>query len=643
MSTNPKDQGLEIEIGRCSCCKKQEIRVLHSPFDRPRAPLKLPDKRRKAIGRKVESFAGLLLKGAEHERARRELAQEIGSDLFDLLFPEPLRTTFEKSVAASRKKDGLRLRLSFGTPYDHHLGGLPWELLYDPSRQRFIGSEQQTPVVRYLDFPDRIDPLDVEPPLKVLGVVASPDPATSERYDYHRIDVERHRDALDSVLDPLGHLEIQHTENGTLDALHQTLMGADDEGAPFHAVHLLCHGGFDGGEGVLFMETADGGERMVSGADLAQQLTPSDIRLVVLASCQTAKSPIPPQDGQSALAGVAAALVAKGISAVVAMQFNVSENAALAFTKAFYQAIEKNKAIDDAVNEGRLAIDRHGDRGDLERATPVLFLRAADGRVLNLRLDLTPPKKVAIFNVLHHGKEAMAHAQIKADLRRYFDGRFIKDRMLWNGKVLTRLRNKLGKLPDNAPYRVEMAAPLSVAFATGFLLPAKMRSTVTLTQRDQKWSFSGDKPPHAPSWKLNEVPEQKARDIAVVVEIAHPCLDAVNAFLRGETPKAPPVPPPKVERVIVARLPDPDQSGVVDGGHARYLAQKLVHHIKRHTHPNTTVHFFLDGPQGLAFMLGRQWHGSRTAQLYEYDFNGERHGSYEPSFTLVPTPMGTGS
>ena len=66
------------------------------------------------------------------------------------------------------------------------------------------------------------------------------------------------------------------------------------------------------------------------------------------------------------------------------MQFSITDDAAITFAKAFYEAIAQGRPVDNAIAEGRKDIYAEH---DLEFATPVLFMRVADGRLF----DITAP------------------------------------------------------------------------------------------------------------------------------------------------------------------------------------------------------------------------------------------------------------
>ncbi len=99
--------------------------------------------------------------------------------------------------------------------------------------------------------------------------------------------------------------------------------------------------------------------------------------LVVLNACEGARS-----DPTDPFAGTAQSLIQQGIPAVVAMQFEITDPAAITFAHELYGAIADGYPLDAAVAEARKAIWANGNQ--VEWATPVLYLRAPDGRIFHL-------------------------------------------------------------------------------------------------------------------------------------------------------------------------------------------------------------------------------------------------------------------
>ena len=70
---------------------------------------------------------------------------------------------------------------------------LPWEYLYSAALNRFFSLSNTTPVIRYLDLPERIPPLAVQSPLRLLAMIAG-------SRDYPPLDVEQEWRKLRSAL-----------------------------------------------------------------------------------------------------------------------------------------------------------------------------------------------------------------------------------------------------------------------------------------------------------------------------------------------------------------------------------------------------------------------------------------------------------
>ena len=114
----------------------------------------------------------------------------------------------------------------------------------------------------------------------------------------------------------------------------------------------------------------------ISSAVLGTHVRDHDpLRLVVLNACQTARA-----DDADPYSGMAQGLIQQEAAAVVAMQFPISDDAAIVFTHEFYGAVADGEPLDQAMASTRKAL--LADHGS-EWATPVLFLRAPDGRIFD--------------------------------------------------------------------------------------------------------------------------------------------------------------------------------------------------------------------------------------------------------------------
>ena len=333
----------------------------------------------------IENF---ILK-ASRTRGRRRIdnsglgaARRFGGGLFNALFQGEVRGLYRDAVAHARHQDrGVRITLCLSESPE--LIDVPWEYMFDDPD--FLAVSAFTPIVRYLDLPRAHRPLLVDPPLRLLGIVSSPNEA------YEQLDVERERRNLEIALSRLremGAVELHWLEQATLGALLRAL-----QAETFHGLHYIGHGAYDedSERGVLLFEDDSGWASPVSGDKLGMVLHDfSSLRLAVLNACEGART------GRSdPFAGVAGALVQRDIPAVVAMQFEISDEAAISFAGGFYRPLAAGFPVDASLAAARLAM--LADRSDdIEWGTPVLFMRVPDGRLFDLREQRDPAEAAPI-------------------------------------------------------------------------------------------------------------------------------------------------------------------------------------------------------------------------------------------------------
>jgi CHAT domain/WD40-like Beta Propeller Repeat len=322
----------------------------------------------------LENF---LLRIGRSGRGRRRIqspetdaAKAFGGRLFEAVFAGDVRGCLRSSLdEANRQGAGLRLRLRLADAPE--LVDLPWEFLYNAGLNRFLALSNRTPIVRYLDLPERIRPLAVTPPIRILAMISSPS-------DYPTLEVDREWSTLRSALEDLegrGLVAIERMQDATLGALQRRLR----EGV-YHVFHFIGHGGFDqqAQDGLLVLEDEAGRGRPVGSQFIGTLLQDHrSLRLAILNACEGARA-----STTDPFAGTAQCLVQQGIPAVIAMQFEITDQAAIAFSREFYRALAVNFPVDAALAEARKAI--FAEDNDVEWGTPVLYLRAPDGRVFDV-------------------------------------------------------------------------------------------------------------------------------------------------------------------------------------------------------------------------------------------------------------------
>ena len=225
--------------------------------------------------------------------------REVGQVLFaGLLGAGEVAGRYRASAAvAAERGEGLRVVLRIDDPV---LAGLPWEAMYDRSAGAYVCRRDQ--LVRHVPVPSVAAPLQVDLPLRILGVVSSPRGLPA-------LDVEKEQEQLARSLARSagqGLAELCWAPSATWADLQDMLLDGQ-----WHVQHFVGHGDFDPGrdEGVLALTREDGRTDLVAAhrmVDLLRQARPMP-RLVVLNSCSGAAA------GTGDLfSGTAAALVRGG-------------------------------------------------------------------------------------------------------------------------------------------------------------------------------------------------------------------------------------------------------------------------------------------------------------------------------------------
>lgn len=305
--------------------------------------------------------------GGEHHEPTEKVARKVGETLFRGLFSGDVGICYEASRAAARiQGKGLRVKLRIEPPELH---AVPWELLFDPRLAEFLALSRQTPLVRYLAVPQPILPLAMEPPLRILVMAASPDGVAT-------LDLRQEQVRLAAALAPLvgqGQAELVWLAGQRWRDLQEAM-----QRGPWHVFHYIGHAAYDEaqGEGVLVVAGDDGAPRLLSGGEFARLFDAQPVlHLAVLNACEGARG-----DEQRAFSSLGAALVRRGLPAVIAMQYALTDQAAVEFSRTFYTTLAAGLPIDAATGEARKALSLSRPQS-LEWATPVLFLRAPDGRL----------------------------------------------------------------------------------------------------------------------------------------------------------------------------------------------------------------------------------------------------------------------
>jgi hypothetical protein len=348
--------------------------VVNSPAGQATAEFRLP-----FSDDKLENF---LLRLGRPRRPRRvessqmTTAQTFGAALFNAVFSGDVKACFRSSLDEARQQNvGLRMRLRLTGPA---VVDLPWEFLYNPAVNRFLGLSVHTPLVRYVDLPQRIQPISMTLPIRVLVVLSSPT-------DYPALDVEAEWTRLNESLADLiskNQIAVERLGAATLGALQRRLRRE-----PCHILHFVGHGELDdrSQKGGLILEGEQGRGHSVSSEFLGMMLHDHEsLGVAVLIMSEGTRT----SGMTNSFADSAQNLVRHGVSAVVAMQFEIADDVASRFAHEFYGAVADGYPVDASLTEARKSIFASGH--EVEWGTPALYMRTPDGRVFDINTAVQP-------------------------------------------------------------------------------------------------------------------------------------------------------------------------------------------------------------------------------------------------------------
>lgn len=296
---------------------------------------------------------------------------EFGVGLYRAVFRDTVQSMLDQCLGSLQHlpDSGLRIRLEMdlrsGRMSD--VASLPWELMRREIHDVPLSVSKRTTLVRSFDVMKPANPIPFKPPLRVLVIVSNPGGTAS-------LDLADEEKRIRATWGRLEDVQVTFVKP-TVDAMLEVCASSD-----FHVIHYMGHGDFDPvtGQGILLLEKPDGSPDPLGSERLKAlfQDESDTLRLVFLNACKTAVSS--ERKGLDPFAGIATMLIDVGVPAVVAMQFPISDTAAITFSDTFYRRIVAGYPVDAAVAEGRKALWVEGNQ-HAEWATPVLFMRSRDG------------------------------------------------------------------------------------------------------------------------------------------------------------------------------------------------------------------------------------------------------------------------
>ncbi len=334
-----------------------------------------------------------LIKPSKQIKIGREELVVLGSHLFNVLFDDTTKKEFKNEYERIRNQQysGLRVVLEFKQDA-RDLAVLPWEYIYYPDnpheggRGFFIATDNQLILARHVPL-KTTRCLGPDPkPLRILIVVSKPvkDTDGSDLGMVNEKPVIETIKGLKKILQDAIQIDelSQPTKNDLTQKIQQTRP---------HVLHFIGHGKYDKAEecGKLALVKKEDPKiaSWIKDEDLADCFRKNEPRLVFLHACEGARS-----ESYTVFSGVALKLVYSNVPAVVAMQYEVTNQVANRFANKFYMSLGEGNPIDVAVQEGRselgMFLDEEQNYSNRAFGSPVVYLQSSN----NIIIAEAPPE-----------------------------------------------------------------------------------------------------------------------------------------------------------------------------------------------------------------------------------------------------------
>ena len=106
--------------------------------------------------------------------AYQNIVQEFGGKLYQAVFNDEMRAVLAQQPGGGAARSARACACACASPRPPTWPTCPGSTSITPTLNRFLALSVQTSLVRYLDLPERIAPLAVQPPLRMLVMISSP-------------------------------------------------------------------------------------------------------------------------------------------------------------------------------------------------------------------------------------------------------------------------------------------------------------------------------------------------------------------------------------------------------------------------------------------------------------------------------------
>jgi hypothetical protein len=297
------------------------------------------------IARNIQGLTSRIGRGRDSRPGEAEL---LGARLYDIIFAND---RLERNLGSAIERE-VRFRLLLRLPDTPLINAIPWEMMFDSSRESFLALSRHLRIIRYAErsiTPQIAEP--IVPPLRVLIVVSDILPGFNE-------EVRLIQEAWSTSV-AQGAVQLTLLKAPSVDELYHRL--TTDHFDILHVQGRCEHDTESGRVGLVFT-----GEKIIPASILVRH---KPVRLVFLSTFNKQID----ADLASPNAYLARELIHAGALAVIAPQFKMTDVVAADLVGQFYKRLVTGSSVEESLTDARRIIfQRHV---SLEWAAPFLYLQ----------------------------------------------------------------------------------------------------------------------------------------------------------------------------------------------------------------------------------------------------------------------------
>lgn len=291
-------------------------------------------------------------------KIEQQALEDLGEQLCNLILQRKVRSLFD--IATGRSPELLPFEIFVE---DATITSWPWEYLYDANQKCFLSQEfhpisrgiftvHQQPALRPIKDKVRI--------LLIIGVLNGDGQTTPQ-------------DEIKWIKEVFGaQLATNSVEIKVMQAASPAEIDKEFQNATYDVLHYFGHARFDDGkdQGYLKLERSRVNSFKFYANELAMSVANKNIRLVFLNACETGRTS---KKGDPARSSIAAALLARGIPAVIATQFSIPDITAHYLSSMTYNSLATGLPLIEAMRNGRHAMSYSDESRITDWGIPVLY------------------------------------------------------------------------------------------------------------------------------------------------------------------------------------------------------------------------------------------------------------------------------